>query len=143
MIPPPTPPADHEDVKSIIDPGERREKQQEIEDLISNKGYQCGYYGGLFPSCFKHSPPPYIIFSCILISHLFFMPNIDIRAFDDFHQSSLRFHACSSQMCARPGQKRQFKLQQQSQPSHGRFVVGRIFYICSYWSQVPPRPSSS
>ena len=40
---------DHEDVKCIVDPGERREKQQQIEDDISNKGYQCGYYGGVCP----------------------------------------------------------------------------------------------
>ena len=41
--------ADHEDVKSIIDPDKRREKQQEVEDEVSNKGYQCGYYGGMLP----------------------------------------------------------------------------------------------
>lgn len=41
--------ADHEDVKSIIDPEKKREKQQEVEDDVSNKGYQCGYYGGVLP----------------------------------------------------------------------------------------------
>jgi hypothetical protein len=46
---------DHEDVKSIIDPNERREKQQEVEDEVSNKGYQCGYYGGLLHLNFYYS----------------------------------------------------------------------------------------
>jgi hypothetical protein len=68
---------------------------------------------------------------------------IYIRAFNDFHQSSLCVYARSSQMCTRPGKKGQFKLQQQSQPSHGRFVVGGIFHICSHWPQVPPWPSPS